>query len=271
MKTNMNIALAALCALSTATVCAQNDTVRVQQNTTIQNQTVTNNYGQTQAPEPQPAATTVYEKDQNNDRPELRRGEFGLRYMPTFGALRLRNYNNETVAGSVSMSHGWGVMLGFNFSRHVGIQGEVNYNEINQKFKDRGLERTVHVSYLNIPVMLSLNTDKSAPVNLNFVVGPQFGLNVGSSIKGGTSSAGTETVTAKVAARSGDVGAAYGAGLEFMLNHDHTLRLDLGFRGYYGFVDMSANQTSSNPDTYNVLLSASRKTYSGYLGLTFCF
>jgi hypothetical protein len=49
------------------------------------------------------------------------------------------------------------------------------------------------------------------------------------------------------------------------------VRADLGFRGFYGFVDMAANQSNSNPDTYNVLLRASRKTYGGYLGLTFCF
>jgi hypothetical protein len=247
-----SVALLTLCALSVNVASAQ----ETQQTTTTQTVTTT---------------TTVDDNndDSSND-PTLRRGEFGLRYMPTFGSLDLRTYNNSTVKGSMSLSHGWGIMLGFNFNHHVGVQGEINYNEINQKWKDQSLNRTVHVSYLNIPVMLSLNTDKAAPVNLNFVVGPQFALNVGSSIKG-DSKGNTETLNATVAARSGDVGAAYGAGLEFMLNKDHTLRLDLGFRGYYGFVDMSADQTNNNPDTYNVLVSASRKTYAGYIGLSFLF
>jgi hypothetical protein len=270
MKTNIRIAaLVALCAVSGESIVAQADTVRVQQNTTITTQTINT------APAETTPVTTVEAKDEDDDeRTELRRGEFGLRYMPTFSSLRVRNANNETVSGTLSMSHGWGMMLGFNFSKHVGIQGEVNYNEVNQKYKDQGLNRTVHISYLNIPVMLSLNTDKSAPVNVNFVVGPQFALNVGASVKEEGSvnnNGGTETVRATVAARSGDVGAAYGAGLEFMLNDAHTLRLDLGFRGYIGFIDMKADQTSNNPDTYNVLVSASRKTYAGYLGLTFCF
>lgn len=168
------------------------------------------------------------------------------------------------------MSHGWGVMVGFNFSRHVGIVGEVNYNQINQKFKDRNLDRRVSVSYLNIPVMLSLNTNKEAPVNLNFVVGPQFGLNLGASVSG-DDGGNADSVRAVVGVKSGDIGAAYGAGLEFALNREHTLRLDLGFRGYYGLVDMRGSQSSSNPDTYNVLLRASRKTYAGYIGLTFLF
>jgi hypothetical protein len=258
MKTNIKIAaLVTLCALSTDKLRAQADTVRVEQSTTT-TQTVTN-------------YETDNRKENDHDDAPLRRGEFGIRYMPTFGTLRVRTYDNETVSGTLSMSHGWGIMLGFNFNHHVGVQGEVNYNEINQKYKDRGLNRSVHVSYLNLPVMLSLNTDKAKPVNLNFVVGPQFALNVGAKTDGGSSSTGTETVTATVAARSGDVGAAYGAGLEFMLNKDHTMRLDVGFRGYYGFVDMTARQSSNNPDTYNVLVSASRKTYSGYIGLTFLF
>jgi hypothetical protein len=118
--------------------------------------------------------------------------------------------------------------------------------------------------------MLSLNTDKSAPVNLNFVVGPQFGFNIGSSITG-NDGANQDTLRATIGAKAGDVGAAYGAGVEFMLNDSHNLRLDLGFRGYYGLVDMRANQSSNNPDTYNVLLRASRKTYAGYIGLTWLF
>jgi hypothetical protein len=121
---------------------------------------------------------------------------------------------------------------------------------------------------VNIPVMLSFNTDKTLPVNLNFVVGPQFGINVGSSIQS-SGNANADTLRAVVAVKQGDVGAAYGAGLEFALNKAHTLRLDLGFRGFYGFVDMRADQTS--PDSYNILVRASRKTYAGYLGLTFCF
>jgi hypothetical protein len=207
-------------------------------------------------------------KNHVNDRPALRKGEFGIRYMPTFGALALRNSMGNTVQGDVTMSNGFGIMLAHNFNRHVGIQAEVNYYDMQQKFKDQALDRTVSLSYLNIPVLLSLNTDKSRAVNWNFVVGPQFGLNVGSNLK--TSGNGnTETVQGTVAAKSGDVGLAYGTGLEFMLNRIHTMRLDLGYRGFYGFVNMNATQTS--PNTYNILVNGTRKTNSAYLGLSFLF
>lgn len=289
MKKNTNlITIVALLALSFSTAVAQVDSVRTTTTTTTTTttpaapqQTVSNSTTispapaqtvQPAQPEPTPtvAAMPAPVEENNDDTPPLRRGEFGIRYMPTFYSLTLRDANNETVQGSLTMSHGWGVMLGFNLSRHVGIVGEVNYLQINQKYKDRTLNRTVHISYLNIPVMLSLNTNKESPVNVNFVVGPQFGLNIGSSVKS-DDGGNVDSVRAVVAAKSGDVGVAYGAGLEFALNKSHSLRLDLGFRGYYGLVDMRASQSNSNPDTYNVLLRASRKTYAGYIGLTFMF
>jgi hypothetical protein len=276
-KNNTLKTIVAISALFTGTAVAQvPDTVRVKQ-TTTESSTVTTNPQAAPQPvqaAPPPAETTpvtvVEEKDTQHENPPLRRGEFGIRYMPTFATLALRTYNNETVQGTLSMSHGWGIMGGFNFSRHVGIVGELSYIEINQKYKDRNLNRTVQISYLNIPVMLSLNTNKEAPVNVNFVVGPQFGLNVGSSVKT-EDGRDADSLRATIAVKPGDVGLAYGAGLEFALNKQHTLRLDLGFRGYYGLVDMRANQTNNNPDTYNVLLRASRKTYAGYIGLTFLF
>jgi opacity protein-like surface antigen len=262
-------AIVALSVLSMGAAMAQTtDTVRVRQTTTetttYQNATV--------APAPAPAPSPVATGNDNEQRenPPLRRGEFGIRYMPTFYALALRNANNDAIQGKLSMSHGWGMFLGFNFSRHVGIIAEVDYLQINQKYKDRDLNRSVRLNYLNIPVMLSLNTNKESAVNLNFVVGPQFGLNLGGKVSP-SGNGNADSLRATVAAKPGDVGLAYGAGLEFALNHEHTIRLDLGFRGYYGFVDMSANQTSNNPDTYNVLVKASRKTYAGYIGLAFLF
>jgi hypothetical protein len=257
MKSNINfktfVAVAAL--LSANAVNSQNDTVRVRESQ-VTTETVTTD------------ATAANRND--NDDMGLKRGEAGIRYMPTFYTLKVRNYNNETVGASLSMTHGWGAFVGFNFTKNVGVVGEINYLQVNQKWKDKTLERIVSLSYLNFPVLLSLNTDKMAPVNFNFVVGPQFGLNIGSSLKT-TGSGSADVVQATVAAKGGDVGMAYGLGAEIGLNKEHTMRLDVGFRGYYGFVDISAGQTSNNPDSYNVLLTAARKSYAGYLGLAWMF
>jgi opacity protein-like surface antigen len=199
---------------------------------------------------------------------DLRRGEFGVRYMPTFSELNLKASNDDVINGSVSISQGFGMMLGVNLSKHFGIQGEVNYYQVSQSFRDQDLNNEVKIRYLNIPLLLSLNTNKENRVNLNVVAGPQFGLNVGANIK----SIGTgnmDNVDAVVAVKKGDVGIAYGAGLEFALNMNHSIRLDLGYRGFYGLVDIDAKKTGDN--TYNVIAKAARKTNAVYAGLTFLF
>jgi len=193
--------------------------------------------------------------------------ELGIRYMPTFSALDVRTYNGDVIEGAVKIRHGFGGVLALNFGTHVGIQGELNYYQVSQDYKDASLNRTVKVRYLNVPVLLSLNTNKAGIVNLNFVAGPQFGFNVGSSLKTSGGS-GTETLNATVAMKKGDVGFAYGAGLGILLNGNGTMRLDLGYRGFYGFVKMNGD---AGDGSYNVLVNASRHSHGAYLGLSFLF
>jgi hypothetical protein len=197
-------------------------------------------------------------------------GELGVRFMPTFTSLTFNNPSGDVVTGQATLSYGYGGMLARNFSKNVGMQVEVNYNAISQKYKDQGLERQISVNYLDIPLLLSLNTDVSKPVNFNLVVGPQFGLNIGSKISANGNSE-TDTVNATVGAKGSDVGLAYGAGLGFMLNKPQTLRFDVGFRGAYGLVDLKGSNSNTSPDTYNINVRASRKSYGGYAGLTLLF
>src|SRR5205814_1536614 len=152
MKNKVGIVVA-ITALFSGAMIAQEDSVVVKETTK-----------ETTVVKDQPRAVvhdTVVKEEKKPERPALRMGEFGVRYMPTFTSMNFRNYNNEVVQGDVSLSHGVGVMLGLNFSKNVGLQAEVNYLDITQKYKDRNLERQVNVSYLNIPVLLSLNTDKT--------------------------------------------------------------------------------------------------------------
>jgi len=255
---------------------AQTDTVRVRTTTSetvstgTQPATVPAQTVATPAPVPPPAPAPVATEEPKDEKAPLRKTELGFRYYPTFSALRVKTYNNETVGGDVSMSHGWGAFIGHNFNRHFGLILEVDYNQVSQKYRDQNLERRVNINYLNIPVLLSFNTDKTHWVNWNFVVGPQFGINVGSSIHT-DGNAQADTVHATVAVKGSDVGVAYGTGLEFALNREHTVRLDVGYRGFHGLVDMDANQSSSSPDTYNVVVRAARKYNAAYIGLTFMF
>jgi len=193
--------------------------------------------------------------------------EFGVRYLPTFTSLDLRTESGGIIKGSATMEHGFGVNLGLNLTSHFDLQGEINYNQVSQKYKDVNVNLEVIIRYLNVPLLLSLNTNKSSRINLNFVAGPQFGFNVGTKMT--TSGSGnTGTLNAIVAVKKADVGFAYGAGLEFAINPQQTSRLDIGYRGFYGIVDMNG---SADSGSYNVIVSSARKSQGGYIGFTFLF
>jgi opacity protein-like surface antigen len=197
-----------------------------------------------------------------------KKGEFGLHYMPTFTKIDVRDSQGNVIPGSVSLQNGFGMLLGFNISNHIGIQGEINYLSISQKYKDASLDREVSIRYINVPLLLTYNTNKSAQFNINFVAGPEFGFNTGADINtSGTE--GTDSVQAVVVLKKGNVGLAYGAGLEFAMNKNRTCFFELGYRGFYSFVDVTA--TVDNKENYNAIVEIPKNRNSVYVGLTVQF
>ena len=223
----------------------------------------------TPAPAPAPAQVVVDEED---DEPTFHGGEFGIRYMPTFSVLRLTNPSGGTVKGEFVMGHGFGALIGAN-SEHVGVQLEAIYTSTGQRFQDNGREHEVNVNYLSVPLLLTLNTDKSKPVNFNIAFGPQVGFNTRASVTTtGTSNETNGTVVEPVlAVKKSDFGVAYGAGLEFALNEMRNVRLNFGFRGMYGLLDIRDNSQTVTTDQYIVLDRTNTQNYAGYLGLSFMF
>ncbi len=212
----------------------------------------------------QDAAPLVAEK------PAFHRVEFGLRLMPTVSAFTMQSSSGGTIKGEATFGFGIGGMLAFNFTNHMGIQSELIYNSLSQKYKDQELDREINVRYLNIPIMFSLNTGKANPINLNIVFGPQLGFNMGSSIKKSGSSS-SDTITYVLATKRSDIGFAYGAGLEFMLNTTRTIRMDIGFRGMYGLVNISNNSEPTSDESVYIVNQAKVRTKSGYIGISFLF
>lgn len=199
------------------------------------------------------------------------KGEFGIRVMPTFSSFSAQSSSGGTIKGEVTLGYGFGALLGFNFTEHVGVQVEGIYTSISQKYVENDQEHKVHLKYINIPLLLSLNTGKLNPINLNAVLGPQLGLSAGSSIDSSGSGDGTTSTTAVVSVKRGDIGFAYGAGLDFGLNPLNTLRLSIGFRGVYGLLDISDNSRTIANDSYYILDKTNVKTYAGYLGFSILF
>jgi len=192
---------------------------------------------------------------------------FGVRVMPTFSNFNLKTNKGGTVKGEANLGFGAGILLGVNFNQNVSINGELMYSIYSQRYTEKNLDRKITLRYINIPLMLSLNTGITKPVNFNITGGPQIGISAGSTFttKGGD---GTETYNA-VVIRKGDLGFAYGAGLDFALNVPKTVRFALGFRGVLGLIDISADNNNLINDDYYVFDRVRLKTYSIYFGFTF--
>lgn len=198
------------------------------------------------------------------------KAEFGMRFMPTISSFDIQSSSGGKVEAEATLGYGVGALLGFNFSDHIGVQGEVIYSSLNQKYTEQDVETKINLKYINIPLLLSFNTNKSGPVNLNLVGGPQIGISVGSDVFT-TGGDGTNDSKALVSVKKGDLGLAYGAGVDFALSPSGLFRLGLGFRGVYGLLDISDNNSSTTTDSYYVLDRTHMKTYSLYTGLSLLF
>lgn len=192
---------------------------------------------------------------------------FGVRVMPTFSNFNLKTNSGGTIKGEVNLGFGAGILLGVNFNQNVSINGELMYSTYSQRYTEKNLERKITLRYINIPIMLSLNTGITKPVNLNITGGPQIGISAGSTFttKGGD---GTDTYNA-VVIRKGDIGFAYGGGLDIALNVPKTTRFAIGFRGVLGLIDISADNKNQINNNYYVFDRVQLKTYSIYFGFTF--
>ncbi len=194
--------------------------------------------------------------------------EIGFRFMPTFTSFDLNTSTGGNVTASGTVGYGFGGFLGFNFNQHVGIQGEVIYSRLSQKYKEVDVERRITLNYVNIPLLLSLNTGKFSAVNFNIVAGPQIGLSVGSNV---ALTSGANNSVPILSVKKGDLGLAYGAGIDFGVNPAKTFRIGLGFRGVAGLLDISDNSGTATSDSYYLLDRTHLRTYSAYVGLSFLF
>lgn len=207
---------------------------------------------------------------QDREKKDYKRVEFGLRFMPTISAFKMQTSDGSTVKGEMTLGWGAGAFLGYYFSNSIGIQAEAIYSDISRKYTENDVQRKVNLSYINFPVMISLNTGKSRLVNLNLVAGPQIGVLVGSRVSS-SSNDGVAYSAAQLSVKKTDLGFAYGAGIDVGLNEARSFRLGLGFRGVYGLIDISDNSSTTTTDSYYILDRTHVQTYSMYTGISFLF
>ncbi|MEO6167267.1 MAG: porin family protein [Chitinophagales bacterium] len=193
----------------------------------------------------------------------------GARYLPTISDFKMKQVNGDFYKTSTVLGYGIGGLIGVNLSDHIGLQGEVLYSALAQNYVDAtNTERRIDLNYINIPLMVVLNTNSSSVVNLNVTAGPQLGILVGSEFDATGGMAG-DTVTAVFAAKSGDFGIAYGAGIDF--NVLPNFSIDLGYRGVIGLVDISDQSKTLTTDQYYILDRSHLMTYAAYVGVKLKF
>ncbi|MEO8087312.1 MAG: porin family protein [Bacteroidota bacterium] len=220
---------------------------------------------------PATEASSTPVQESSSAKHEYKKGYLGVRALATLTSLRVRSIDNSTIATDFIVGYGGGGVIGFNFSKNIGVQAEILYSMLAQKYKDKSeIERNLKISYLNIPLLLVLNTDVSRVVNLNVCVGPQLGINTGSSLNSESSTPeNADTVHAVLAVKTADFGFAYGIGVDFMIAP--SLKLSIGYRGVQGLIDVSDKSENTTNNDYYILDRAHVNTYSGYAGLAFCF
>lgn len=191
----------------------------------------------------------------------------GFEFLPTFTHLNMNQVEGGVYTTHFVLGYGGGFLVGHNFTDHFALQGEVLYNALSQKYTDEAnIERHINLQYINVPLLMVFNTNSSKAVNLNLAVGPQIGINVGSKIKDESSGSGVDTVGAVLAVKTGDLGIAYGAGLDF---GSGPVVFGVGYRGVLGLIDISDDNTSTTTNQYYVLDRAHVSTYAGYVSLKF--
>lgn len=191
--------------------------------------------------------------------------------MPTISNIKIQNYQGNDLTRKFLVGNGYGALRGANLNNHIGVQVEVIYNELSQKYKDDTLDRRVDINYVNVPLLLSLNTHRKSIVNLNGVIGPQWGFNVGATLKTTVVPNGNGNSTAILAVKQNDFGIAYGLGLDFALTPPKTIRLDIGFRGVMGLMNVNNTSKTIDANSYYILQNSTINTYSGYIGILFLF
>ncbi|MEO8147448.1 MAG: porin family protein [Bacteroidia bacterium] len=193
----------------------------------------------------------------------------GFIFLPTVTKVDVHQQDNGNVKSTAVIGYSFGGYLGYNFNRHVGVQMEVLYSKLSQKFTDdANREHRLDLSYINIPLLLTLNTNVCKKVNFNIVGGPQVGIRIGSKLTT-EDGAAADTVQAVVSVKPLDLGIAYGAGFDFAITDN--VNFGVGFRGVYGILDISDNSQTATTNQYYILDRSKVRTYGGYLSIGFKF
>ncbi|HYG50776.1 MAG TPA: porin family protein [Flavobacteriales bacterium] len=195
--------------------------------------------------------------------------EVGFQVMPTYATVTMGNWDGTSVEDDAIIGLSRAGVAAFTLNPTLAVTAEFVYTTFKMEFNHRGSPKRLNVNYISVPLMAAINTSKMSRINVKLVIGPQFGINAGSSVESANGQE-PDSLQSLWRVKQGDMGVAYGAGLEFALNSSRSLRLTTGFRGISGFLNVADNSTNmavffSRVNKVNVHL------YSVYGGLIWLF
>jgi hypothetical protein len=192
---------------------------------------------------------------------------FGLKYQPNICSVQNQNFTDSVnIDLKSTFAQGGGVTFAFNLFDNFGIQAEALYSEQGQKFirtdtSGNNYENILKLTYINVPVLLRLNSSTRKTVSFNITGGIQMGLLYGAGL---TVKRTEGTITTGVASKfeTVDMAVVYGGG--FDINLAEFFHFNIGLRLVEGLTDIgrSGNELFHASPTYNKITSV-------YAGVTF--
>lgn len=192
---------------------------------------------------------------------------YGIRYMPIVAELYTKDDQGRIMNRESVFGHGFAGTCEYSLTEHFGVQGELIFNNLRQKFVYNRNKTEFRMNYINVPMLVTFNTDRTLRFNINFAAGPQIGVNVGSKLIG-EQPRYSEIPNPALKVKRLDLGFAYGFGFE-ILNANKNMMFNAGFRGYQGFIDLGKD--NSAPNSFNIIEDTKLKTFAGYFGVTVVF
>ena len=209
-------------------------------------------------------------QDRMSETPNQAGFHIGLRYQPVFGKVDFNTYGGNTVNATMQASHGFALSLNYYFNNWIGTHLEAMWSKQQFNFEDAGSSRTVNLSYLNFPIMASLNSNLGHWFNVNIAAGPYFAVNTGADVEVSNNQDGSGTAEGVLAINPVDIGVAYGGGVDFAFGPERGIHLRTGYRGTSGLLSLQNSRAEITENQFTLVAEGSRLHTSGfYLGVMF--
>lgn len=154
--------------------------------------------------------------------------------------IHQESYGAEEYDYTLKTAPGFGLVAGYNFTTHLGLQAQLDFIKAGQNYKSSkgtGFVRKYDLSYTAVPILLKY-TSGEGMVRFYGQIGPQFEFLSKATITAADSTgANSITIDAKNRFSSSDVGVNFGLGANIYIVP--ALYINAGLAFYYGFNDIN--------------------------------